>query len=535
MTGLPPSSPVTPPPASLGRQLGTVGFWTLCSRVTGLLRDMVIAHYFGASAVADAFYVAFRIPNLLRRLLAEGALTMAFVPIYAEYRRESPEAAQRAANTIFTALFLLLLLLVGLGIVFSPLLVRLTAYGFADQPDKFWLTVDLTRIMFPYLLLVSLMALMMAILNSWRHFWAPAAAPVLLNLGLIGGAVVASLWFPEPAFGLAVGVLAGGVMQMLLQVPPLLRRGVMPRLTASLRHPALRQLVRIMIPAAFGGAVYQLNVLLVTLFASFLPDGSVSYLWYADRITEFPLGIFAVAIATVTLPRLSDHQQDGQLQAFRDTLNLSLRAVLALALPSMVGILVLATPIVRLLFEGGAFTAASTAGTVGALWFFAAAIPFVSVMRNIVPAFYAMKDAKTPVRLAVVGLVTNVGAAFVLMPLMQHRGLALAMALASTVHCVALVIALRRRIGLLGGRVLVRSAAGSGLAAALMGAVVWGVAQWWGLAAIDSRMALLPRLFATIAMGAVVYALGLRLCNPHEYRHLLRRAKRSKREGAPSV
>lgn len=527
-------APPPPPPAvpddrhAISRRAAVFGGFTLLSRIAGLARDMAIAACLGTRFNADAFYVAFRIPNLLRRLLAEGALTMAFVPIYAQYRREGTLAAHRAASVILTALLVLLFVLVLGGIVVAPWLVRLIAEGFTYDPVKFQLTVSLTRLMFPYLLCVSVMALLMGMLQVERHFTAPAAAPIFLNLCMIAAAVWLTPYFAEPATALSFGVVAGGLAQLLVQLPPLWRRRIIPGLSCAWRHPALRQLVRVMIPSLYGGAVYQLNVLMITLLASFLAEGSVSYLWYADRITEFPLGIFAVALATVTLPTLSDQQNARDMTAFKDTVNLSLRIALAEAIPAAVGLILLARPIVRLLFERGEFSTASTDGTVAALYGFAVGIPFVSAVRNLVPAFYAMQRPRAPVWAATVGLATNAVAALVLMRWRAHQGLALAMAISSAAQLGFLYWWLRRMLGPCGGRRICRGALGSGIASLAMAVVVWGVARGFGLAAMSSRLGLLGGVGLCVVLGAVAYVLGLRVVAPEEYRHcaaLLRRRR----------
>ncbi|MBI4238263.1 MAG: murein biosynthesis integral membrane protein MurJ [Deltaproteobacteria bacterium] len=504
---------------AIGRRAAVFGGFTLLSRIAGLARDMAIAACLGTRFNADAFYVAFRIPNLLRRLLAEGAMTMAFVPIYASYRRQSAAEAHRAASVILTSLLTLLLLLLLGGVVAAPWLVRLIATGFIHDPVKFELTVALTRVMFPYLLCVSVMALLMGMLQVERHFTAPAAAPIFLNLMMIAAAVWLAPYFTEPAYALAIGVVAGGLAQLAVQLPPLWRRHIVPGLSFAWRHPALRQLIRVMIPSLYGGAVYQLNVLMITLLASFLAEGSVSYLWYADRITEFPLGIFAVALATVTLPTLSDQQNARDLTAFKETVNLSLRIALAEAIPAAVGLILLARPIVRLLFERGAFSAASTDGTVAALYGFAVGIPFVSAVRNIVPAFYAMQRPRAPVWAATVGLVTNGVAALVLMRWRQHQGLALAMAVSSAAQLGFLGWWLRRLIGPFGGRRLLRGAIGSCAATLCMAGVVWGLACGIALTDVTSRSRLFGGVSLCIALGALTYLLGLRWLAREEYRH----------------
>lgn len=510
---------------------GQVGLLTLGSRVLGLLRDAVIAYAFGTRMAADAFYVAFRIPNLLRRLLAEGSLTFAFVPVFTEHLRASPEEGRRAANAVFSVLCCVLLIVVALGIIFAPLIVNIVAAGFARDPEKFALTVKLTRLMFPYIGFASLMALMMGILNSLKHFTVPAAAPMLLNIGIIFGALVLSHFFPEASVGLALGVLIGGAMQMTVQVPKLRQLGFMPRLTSDWRHPAIREVRRMMLPSVFGSAVYQINVLVITLFASFLPGGSVSYLWYADRITELPLGIFAVAIATATLPTLSDHAVDNNTAQFTETLRHGLRVAMLEAIPSAVGIILLATPIVQLLFERGSFGAESVAGTSGALVFFAMGIPFISGVRNTVPAFYALKDALTPVKVATLALLVNLAVAYGLMHVMMHRGLALAMAASSAVNFLTLLYLLRKKIGPLGLQQLIGTVRNALIACAVMAAWLLAVRWWMAVHPITGTLYRAAVLLPVIAVGLGIYILALRLINREDYEivaHLLHRRKSRK-------
>lgn len=511
----------------ISRRAGIFGFYTLISRILGLVRDSVVAYFFGTRSAADAFYVAFRIPNLLRRLLAEGSLTMAFVPVFTEYLKQSREEGKRVADIVFTYLSMLLTVLAILGILFAPWIVRVIAFGFEGSPEKFELTVYLTRIMFPYIFLVSLMALAMGVLNTLKIFGAPAASPILLNLGIICGAAVFSRWFDPPVTGLAVGVIAGGFLQLALQVPWLSKEGMMPRLNFDYRHPALKRIGLIMLPSVYGGAVYQINVMVITLLASFLPSGSVSYLWYADRVNEFPLGLFAVAIATASLPTLSEHAADRNHQAFKETLNYSLRIAWTESIPAMVGIWLLAEPIVRLLFQRGEFTAESTVGTVGALRFFALGIPFITGVRNMVPAFYAMKDARTPVMIATVALVANAVLSLILMGPMLHRGLAFSMAAASSVNFALLVVMFRRKMGLFGGRKLAMSAIRSAVACLGIAAVCLGARSWFGFFGAVGQIMLALQLFSVIIVSVVVYISILRFVAPEEFGHFKNIVRRS--------
>ena len=503
--------------AKISRRVGTVSFFTLISRFLGLGRDVVLAWAFGATRMADAFYVAFRIPNILRRLVAEGALTVAFVPVYTEYLKRSKEEARTAASVVFTFLTLFLVAMVVLGIVFAPWLVRLIAWGFLDSPEKFDLTVYLTRLMFPYIFLISLVALSMGILNSLGRFAAPAAAPILLNVAIILGAVVLSHLFELPVVGLALGVLIGGVAQLALQIPSLAREGMLPRLTFNWRHPAIRGMGLLMIPSAVGAAVYQINVLVVTLLASFLPEGSVSYLWYADRVSEFPLGIFAIAVATATLPTLSKHAAGKDIASFKETMNFGLRLSFLIAIPSAVGLYMLATPIVEVLFQRGQFDQATAIATAGALAFFALKIPFVSGVRNLVPGFFALRDAKTPVIVSGVAVVVNVACALFLMRPLLHRGLALALVISSAVNFLLLMWLFRRKVGLIGGRRLAVSLAKTCVTSAVM-ALAIALAQ--SIVGPTAGMVLWEKasvLILYVFGGAAIFIAITRVINMPEY------------------
>ncbi|OGQ50194.1 MAG: murein biosynthesis integral membrane protein MurJ [Deltaproteobacteria bacterium RIFCSPLOWO2_02_FULL_47_10] len=504
---------------NISRRAGIFGFFTLISRILGLIRDSVVAYFFGTKAVADAFYVAFRIPNLLRRLLAEGSLTMAFVPVFTEYLKQSREEGKKVADIVFTYLSILLALITVLGVIFAPWIVKVIAYGFGGSSDKFALTVYLTRIMFPYIFLVSLMAFAMGVLNTLKIFGAPAASPILLNLGIIAGASVFSRWSAEPTAGLAMGVVIGGVMQLVMQIPWLKKEGMIPRLNFNWRHPALKRVGLIMLPSIYGGAVYQINVMVITLLASFLPHGSVSYLWYADRVNEFPLGLFAVAVATASLPTLSDHAADNNHQAFKDTLNYSLRIAWTESIPAMVGIWLLAEPIVRVLFQRGQFQTDSTIGTVDALQFFALGIPFITGVRNIVPAYYTMRDAKTPVKAATITLIVNIVCSLILMKPMLHKGLAFSMTIASAVNFFVLIYIFRRRQGVIGGRKLVSSIVKTSIASLGIIAVVSIAKYNFGFFTNIERWTEIYQLFSVIIISVIIYLFLLRLIAPEEFGH----------------
>lgn len=498
----------------ISRRTGIIGFFTLLSRILGLLRDSVLAYAFGATAMADAFYVAFRIPNLLRRLVAEGSLTVAFVPIYTEWLRKSRESGREAASVVFSVLTLFLTLLVIFGILFAPWIVQLIARGFSDDPQTFTLTVYLTRLMFPYIFFISLVALAMGVLNSLKRFVATSASPIVLNVGIIFGALLLRHFFDLPVVGVAVGVLLGGVLQLAMQIPSLRKEGMLPRFDVRLRHPALKGLLLLMIPSAIGAAVYQINVLVITRFASYLPEGSVSYLWYADRVAEFPLGVFGLALATAILPTLSDHAVDQDREAFVETMNYGLRLTFLITIPASVGLYILAEPIVALLFERGVFDVTATKATAAALLFFAIKIPFLSAVRNIAGGFFALKDAKTPVVVSVFAVAVNALAALWLMKTFAHVGLAAALAISSAFNFFLLLYLFRRKMGLIGGRKLLSSLGKTLLASFIMGSVLLLGEKFFGTPYGISLI-----LFILVGMG--VFFVAAKLIHPEEFSALM--------------
>ncbi len=456
----------------VSRAAGVVGFFTFLSRILGLVRDMVLAFFFGTAMAMDAFVAAFRIPNLLRRLFAEGSLTIAFIPVFTEYlTTRSKKEALELARVVLTLLVLVLTLLALAGVLLAPWIVRLQAWGFGGSGTKYELTVLLTRITFPYIFFISIVAFFMGVLNSFRRFGAPAAAPIFLNLGIIGSACLISPYMSEPIVGVAIGVLIGGLLQVSLQIPWALKEGMrlFPRWHPS--HPAVKRIGRLMLPAIFGSAVYQFNQFMVTLLASFLPEGSVSWLYYADRVVQFPLGVFAIAISTAALPSLSTHAAGKDLERFGETLTHSLKLVFFIILPSMVGLIILGKPIVHLLFQRGAFTDTSTLMTGQALLYYALGLWAFSGIRVMVSAFYALQDTKTPVLVAVAALVVNLVLSLFLAFLtpLRHGGLALALSAASALQFFLLVYLLRRKIPSGCLKAVARSAVKSAVAALLMG------------------------------------------------------------------
>ncbi|MBI5062149.1 MAG: murein biosynthesis integral membrane protein MurJ [Desulfatitalea sp.] len=491
------------------RAAGVVGGATLLSRILGAVRDIVIASFFGAALVSDAFFAAFRIPNLLRRLFGEGSLSIAFVPAYSDilYQQGRSEA-DRLANSALRLLALLLALSVLLGLAAAPWLVHLLAPGFGKIADKFALTVDLTRLMMPYVFFIGLVSLWMAVLNVLGHFAAPALAPVVLNAAMIA-AIGAGAFYTRSdtqlVRWLAVGVVVGGVLQLLLQVPFLIRKRVYFWRPAGLWHPAFQRIAWMMGPVLFGTAVYQINSLVVTLLASLLPQGSVSYLYYADRVVQFPLGIFGVATATAVLPTMARQSAVQQFDALRATFGQAIRLVLFITLPAMAGLIVLREPIVALLFQRGAFDGASVRLTASALLYYGMGLWAYSAVRVVLNVFYALKDTRTPVRMAVVSIAANMVFSAVLMGPMDHNGLALALSLSSACNLLMLTAALRKRLGPLGWRDIAISAAKSAACASVMGLCVWGLAHWLLPAWNISSVVLATRLIACMTAGVIIF------------------------------
>jgi putative peptidoglycan lipid II flippase len=425
---------------------------TMISRVLGLVRDIVIAAFVGASANADAFFVAFKIPNFLRRLFAEGAFSQAFVPVLADYKEEGSVAAVKAlVDRVAGVLGGALLLITSLAIIAAPLVTAAFAPGFVSQPEKYQLTVEMIRITFPYLFLISMTGFCGAILNSYGRFAVPAFTPVFLNLSLIFAATVASPWFEEPVFALAWGVLLAGIIQLLFQLPALYRLDLVPRPLWDTKDAGVRRILKLMVPALFGVSVSQINLLLDTVLASFLPTGSVSWLYYSDRLAELPLGVFGIAIATVILPNLSAHTSAAREGQFSATLDWAMRCVLLIGVPAALALILLAEPILITLFQYGELTAGDVTMSALSLRAYSLGLLGFMLVKILAPGYYARQDTLTPVKIGIVAMVANMvlNLLFVL-PLMHywsvgHLGLALATSVAAWLNAGLLLRGLRRQ------------------------------------------------------------------------------------------
>ena len=428
------------------KSAATVGANTMLSRVLGLVRDVIIAWAFGASqGNTDAFFVAFRLPNFLRRLFAEGAFSQAFVPILGEYKsqrshQEVRELTAHVAGTLGAAL----LLVTAVGVLAAPVLVMIFAPGFLADEEKYTLTVQMVRITFPYILFVSLTAFAAGLLNTYGRFGVPAFTPVLLNLALIAAALWLAPLMAEPVTALAWGVLIAGLAQLAFQLPFLKRLGLLAMPRFSRAHQGVRRIVRLMMPAAFGASVAQINLLVDTLIASFLVTGSVSWLYYSDRLVEFPLGVFAIAMATVILPNLSQHHAEEAAESFSDTLDWGMRWVLVVATPSALGLILLADPILTTIFQHGEFSPRDVHMASLSLMAYATGLVGFMFIKVLAPGYFARQDTRTPVRVGIIALVANLILNLALVVPLAHAGLALATSLAAFLNAGLLYRGLRR-------------------------------------------------------------------------------------------
>ncbi|MCK4674434.1 MAG: murein biosynthesis integral membrane protein MurJ [Gammaproteobacteria bacterium] len=435
------------------RSTFTVGGMTLLSRVFGLLRDITLATFFGATGGTDAFLVAFKIPNFMRRLFGEGAFSLAFVPVLSEYREKHDKAALKdLVNHVAGTLGGFLLVLSILGMIFAPALVYLFAPGFTSDAGQLQLTADLLRITFPYIFFIALVAFAGGILNSFHQFAIPAFTPVLLNICLIASVFFLAPYFDEPLMALAWGVAIAGLTQLLLQFPALLKLGLMPIPKIKRGHEGVKKIIKLMIPAIFGSSVAQINLLLDTVIASFLVTGSVTWLYYSDRLLEFPLGVLGIAIATVILPTLSQQHARASTEQFNQTLNWALRLVTLITIPACAGLFILAGPILASLFEYGKFSAHDTYFSSLSLMAYMLGLPALIVIKILAPGFYARQDTRTPVRFGIIAMVCNMflNILFVV-PLVfmdyhaPHVGLALATSFSAYINAILLYRGLREK------------------------------------------------------------------------------------------
>lgn len=505
---------------NLLKALAAVSSMTLLSRILGFARDTIIARVFGAGMLTDAFFVAFKIPNLLRRLFAEGAFSQAFVPILAEYKnRKGHDATRVLVSQVGTALTLALVAVAVLGIFGAPWIAYISAPGFRADPQKFELTVTLLRITFPYIIFISLVALAAGVLNTWSRFSVPAFAPVLLNVAMIAAALGLAPYFDPPVLALGWGVALGGVLQLAWMLPHLAKLDMLPRPTRHFDDPGVRRVLRLMAPATLGVSVAQISLLINTIFASFLATGSVSWLYYADRLMEFPTGMLGVALGTILLPSLAKHYADDSPNEYSRLLDWGLRLTLLLAMPSAAALAVLAVPLITTLFHYGAFTAADVTMTQRALIAYSVGLVGLILVKVLAPGFYARQNIRTPVKIALFTLFATqlMNLAFIV-PL-GHAGLALAIGLGACLNAGWLLHLLKKQgiyrpqPGWFGYSLRLALAVG------IMGTALYfamGTASWWLAAGFLER---LLRLSLLVGGGALLYfaALGVMGFRPAQF------------------
>ncbi|WAM48084.1 murein biosynthesis integral membrane protein MurJ [Vreelandella venusta] len=428
----PPQANMSPPRRGLMRSGLVVSAMTMLSRVMGLVRDVVVATFLGAGNGSDAFFVAFKIPNFLRRLFAEGAFNQAFVPVLSEYSTQrSKQEIRELLNAVAGSLTAILALITALAMLGAPWLVWVFAPGFGRDPEKLAMTADMLRLTFPYLLLISLTAFSGSVLNTWNRFAVPAFTPVLLNISLIGAALLLMPLMEEPAMALAWGVLIAGAAQLAFQVPFLLRLGLLPTPWPNFAHEGVKRILKLMAPALFGVSVSQINLLLDTVLASLLTAGSVSWLYYSDRLVELPLGVFGVAIGTIILPALSKRHAEQSTEHFSAMLDWAIRVVLLLGVPAALALAVLAEPFLITLFHYGAMTDTDIQMAAMSLRAYAFGLVAFMLIKVLAPGFFARQDTKTPVKVGIIAMVANMVFNLLLIWPLAHAGLALATALSA--------------------------------------------------------------------------------------------------------
>lgn len=431
------------------KSTGTIGGMTLFSRILGYARDVVVASLFGATAGVDMFLLAFRIPNFLRRLFAEGAFSQAFVPILSEYKAtRSPEEVKSLVDHVSGNLAAVVFGVTLVGMLLTPLVLLIFAPGYAKDATKYEMTTHMLRITFPYIFFISLTALMGGVLNVYKKFAVPAITPVLLNLSIMSGALLLSPYTQDPHYSLAWGVFIGGIVQFLFQMPFLKKMRMLPRFWAywfDWSNPGVKRILFLMLPALIGASAMQINLMVDTVFASFLPSGSISWLYYSDRLLEFPIGVFGVALATVVLPDLSEKYATKSITAFSSSIDWALKWVLLLSVPATIGLFLLAGPIISTLFQRHAFTAEDVWMSQQSLMALSIGlVAFISV-KVLVSAFYARQDTKFPVKTAFAAIISNIILSLIFIGPLKHAGLALASSLASFVNVGLLLFTLIRR------------------------------------------------------------------------------------------
>ena len=501
---------------SLAKSAGVIGLGISASRILGFVRDIVLAAMFGTGMYADAFFTALRIPNLWRDLVGEGAANAAYVPVLSVYAAtKSKEEFWRLARIILNVTVIALSAISLLGIIFTPFIVKVIAWGFLKNPQKFDLTVILTRTMFPYIFLIGLTAYTTGVLNSLKLFGASSFSQPIWNLAVILSAIFLCPVMKVPVMGLAIGVLIGGILQLAVQIPSLMKRGLgLPRFD-RFRHPASSEIGKLLLPRVFGSSVYQLNVFVDTMLATNLGEGAVSAINFANRLWLLPLAIFSTAFSQAMLPTLSEHAARKDMDKFKDALSFSLRSVFFITIPAAVGLLVLSEPIVRALFERGSFNSDSTRLTAPVLFYFSIGLCTYAGVKPLASAFFSLKDTITPVKNAIAVFVINVVLNVILMFPMKVNGLALATSIASMFNFFSLFFLLRKKIGPLGGRAIFASFLRTMIPGAIMAVVLIFLN-------LNLNLKPVPQLIVVVFAGMTSFFIACLIFDVKEFKGFLR-------------
>ncbi|MFH0947735.1 MAG: murein biosynthesis integral membrane protein MurJ [Elusimicrobiota bacterium] len=496
----------------IAKYIGYVSAGTMFSRIAGYIRDMLVGWLFGAGLSADAFYAALRIPNLFRRLLGEGSLSASFVPVFSEYlATKEKKETEKLFNAVFTTLTFVLIIVCILGMLFAPQITRIIACGFEKNPEKLSLTITLTRLMFPFLLFICLAAFLLAVLNSLKLFFIPAVAPSFLSLSEIVFIIgIAPLLIKENQIkGLAIAVVIGGLLQFLIQIPAIKRSGFNFKPIINFNHPGVKQIFFLMLPAMWGISIDQVNAFVDTICASFLREGSVTALYYSNRLMQLPLALFGIAVASVSLPFMSASVSKKDNQGMKDMLAFSIKISSLAILPAMAGLMVLGKDMITLLFQHGKFDSAATMMTNSALIFYSIGLPAFSYVKIFAGGFYSMKETRTPVKIATMCMLLNVGLNIILMKPMGVGGLALATAVSSWTNAILLFVMLRKKIGGFGGRKIFSTLAKIILATSVMTVICYILS-----AHIFKNLFL--NVFGTITIGLILYLFMAKLLKINE-------------------
>lgn len=512
---------------NITKAAGLMSVATFISRILGYAKDMILAVFFGATGLSDTFFVAFRIPNLLRELFAEGSMSSAVIPVLTEHQTKyGDEEAKRLVRIIFTSITIFVGLICVLGIIFTPAIVTAIAPGFLNMPDKFSLTVLLTRLMFPFLLFISLAAIVMGALNTRRIFFIPAVAPAMLNITIIAAVLLLAPGMEQPIIAVAIGVAIGGLVQFAFQLPSFFKNGYSLTPQYDFRHPGLKKISILILPATMGMAVAQINIFISTILASYLAEGSITYLYYSMRLIQFPIGIFGVAMGMAVLPTLSEHAVKGDFDSLRSDFSFALRLLFFMTIPAMAGLIALREPIVNMLFQRGKFDYAATIGTSQALLFYSLGIWAMVGVRIVTVSFYSMQDTRTPVKVAVIALLTNIILSLIFLGPLQHSGLALANAIASSVNFTALFFMLRKKLGRVEGRKIAASFIKISTASAVTGLMGWFIIRgdmWMESGKIIEKAGVMT---GVIALYIAVYILIMYLFRSEELTYLIKMRKK---------